>query len=62
LFQRCLAEGVIYVPGEFAFAPEPAPIPKNQMRLSFGVPEEPKLVEGARRLAAALTECLGSDD
>lgn len=59
LFQRCLKEGVIYVPGEFAFAPEPAPVPRNQMRLSFGVPEEPDLVEGARRLAAALSGSLG---
>jgi len=54
LFQRCLAEGVVYVPGEFTFAPEPAPVPKNHMRLSFGVPDEADLVEGARRLAAAM--------
>jgi 2-aminoadipate transaminase len=59
LFQRCLAEGVIYVPGEFAFAPEPDPVPKNQMRLSFGVPDEANLIEGARRLAAALKGRLG---
>lgn len=60
LFQRCLAEGVIYVPGEFAFAPEPGPVPKNHMRLSFGVPDEANLIEGARRLAAALKERLGN--
>lgn len=58
LFQRCLAEGVIYVPGEYAFAPEPAPVPRNHLRLTFGVPGEAELVEGARRLAAALRLCL----
>jgi 2-aminoadipate transaminase len=54
LFQRCLSEGVIYVPGEFAFAPEPTPPPKNHLRLSFGVPDEATLAEGARRLAEAV--------
>lgn len=57
-FQKCLAEGVIYVPGVHAFAPEPAPVPRNQLRLSFGVPEESQLVEGVRRLARALKGCL----
>lgn len=59
LFLKCLAKGVIYVPGEFALAPEPAPVPKNHLRLSFGVPEEAQLVEGAWRLAEALKESLG---
>ncbi|WP_337175913.1 PLP-dependent aminotransferase family protein [Paludisphaera sp.] len=54
LFRRCLDEGVIYVPGEFAFAPEPTPPPRNHMRLTFGVPDEAALAEGARRLAAAV--------
>ena len=58
LFSRCVREGVIYVPGEFAFAAEPAPRPKNHLRLTFGVPGEAELVEGARRLAAALSACL----
>ena len=57
LFPRCVREGVIYVPGEFAFAAEPAPRPKNHLRLTFGVPSEAELVEGARRLAAALSAC-----
>ena len=51
LFQRCLEEGVLYVPGEYAFAPEPGPVPRNHLRLTFGVPAEGELVEGARRLA-----------
>jgi len=58
LFPRCVREGVIYVPGEHAFAPEPAPPPRNHIRLTFGVPSEEELVEGARRLGAALSACL----
>ena len=58
LFRRCVQEGVIYVPGEFAFAAEPSARPKNQIRLTFGVPSEAELVEGARRLGAALSACL----
>ena len=37
-FQRCLEQGVLYVPGEYAFAPEPGPVPRNHLRLTFGVP------------------------
>jgi 2-aminoadipate transaminase len=60
LFPRCLQEGVLYVPGEYAFASEPGPVPRNHLRLTFGVPSEAELVEGARRLAAALRGCLGA--
>jgi 2-aminoadipate transaminase len=58
LFTQCVREGVLYVPGEHAFAPEPEPAPANHIRLTFGVPSEHELVEGARRLAAALSYCL----
>jgi 2-aminoadipate transaminase len=58
LFPRCLEERVLYVPGEYAFAAEPAPVPCNHLRLSFGVPSEAELAEGARRLARALHACL----
>ncbi|WP_165221369.1 PLP-dependent aminotransferase family protein [Aquisphaera insulae] len=57
-FANCLKQGVLYVPGEYAFAPEPGPAPRNHMRLSFGVPGEPELIEGARRLSAALETSL----
>jgi 2-aminoadipate transaminase len=60
LFPRCLQEGVLYVPGEYAFAAEPAPAPRNHLRLTFGVPSESELEEGARRLALALRGCLDS--
>ena len=46
------------MPGDHAFAPEPAPVPKNHIRLTFGVPGEAELIEGARRLGQALCACL----
>jgi 2-aminoadipate transaminase len=58
LFRRALEQGVIYVPGALAFAAAPVPPPRNHARLCFGVPGEADLVEGVRRLAAALAECL----
>jgi 2-aminoadipate transaminase len=58
LFSQCVREGVLYVPGDHAFAPEPERAPRNHIRLTFGVPGERELVEGARRLAAALSACL----
>jgi 2-aminoadipate transaminase len=58
LFSRCLAEGVVYVPGAYAFAAAPGEAPGNHARLCFGVPGEAELEEGTRRLAAALTGCL----
>ncbi len=58
LFSQCVREGVLYVPGDHAFAREPGTIPKNHLRLSFGVPTELELNEGVRRLAAALSVCL----
>ncbi len=58
LFSRSVNEGVLYVPGAYCFAEEPGPAPRNHARLCFGVPGEAELDEGARRLAAALAECL----
>ena len=59
-FQRCLSEGVVYVPGSYAFAAEPGLPPTNQARLCFGVPDEAALAEGIKRLAAALAGCLAA--
>jgi DNA-binding transcriptional MocR family regulator len=53
-----LKEGVLYVPGSYAYPDEPRPTPNNQARLTFGVTSEVGLAEGVRRLAAALVECL----
>lgn len=58
LFARCVDEGVIYVPGEFAFAGGPGGAPRNHARLCYGVASEADLFEGVRRLAAALAGCL----
>jgi 2-aminoadipate transaminase len=57
-FARCLEHGVLYVPGALCFADGPVPPPVNQARLTFGVADEAALVEGVRRLAAALSDCL----
>ncbi|HUV39214.1 MAG TPA: PLP-dependent aminotransferase family protein [Planctomycetota bacterium] len=55
LFRRALDRGVIYVPGEFCFAPcAGREIPTNCMRLSFGVGSLEKIAEGVRRLAEAV--------
>ena len=55
---RCLEQGVLYIPGSFAFPGEPGPVPTNYARICFGVPSEVELTEGVRRLSAALAECL----
>jgi 2-aminoadipate transaminase len=57
-FTRCLEHGVLYVPGSLCYANEPGPPPSNQARLTFGVASEPELIEGTRRLGAALASCL----
>ena len=57
-FQRALAEGVLYVPGSYAFAEGTGPAPRNHVRLCFGVPGEEDMIEGIRRLASALAGCL----
>jgi len=60
LFARAVESGVLYVPGEFAYADEPGPRPRHHLRLTFGLPTEAELVEGARRFGLALASCLGS--
>jgi len=59
LFQRCLAKGVLYVPGAYCYAPGPdGRVPTNAMRLSFGVQDADSIREGVRRLAEAVREAL----
>jgi 2-aminoadipate transaminase len=57
-FDRCLTEGVLYVPGAFAYPDEPSLPPTNRARLTYGVTGEAELAEGIRRMAAALADCL----
>ncbi|MHC4983800.1 MAG: aminotransferase-like domain-containing protein [Planctomycetota bacterium] len=55
LFDRCLKEGMMYVPGEYCYGPDPTrKKPTNEMRLSYGVAEPQKIREGIKRLARAL--------
>jgi len=56
--ERCVREGVLYVPGSYAFAAEPGPVPNNHARICFGVPGESALEQGIHRLAKALAGCL----
>jgi 2-aminoadipate transaminase len=54
LVQRALAEGVLYVPGEYSHVPdEQGHLPRNQARLSFGVSTPEQIDEGIRRLRRA---------
>jgi 2-aminoadipate transaminase len=57
LLQRAIQEGVLYVPGEFCYPPGMAGVPRNEMRLSFGLARLEELREGVRRLARALAAC-----
>ena len=60
LFKRCLDRGVLYVPGSFCYCQEEGfDVPRNHMRLSFGVPNVEENREGIRRLADAAGEELG---
>lgn len=54
LARKALAEGVIYVPGDFGYmADNPDEIPHNEVRLSFGVANTEQIREGIRRLRRA---------
>jgi 2-aminoadipate transaminase len=51
--------GVMYVPGELAYAGPRASRPRHQMRLSFGVQTPEGIDDGMRRLAGAVRDVLG---
>jgi len=58
-FKSAVDKGVLYVPGEFCYYPEPGrEKPHNWMRLSFGVETPENVREGIRRLADAIKETL----
>ena len=58
-FNKAVDKGMLYIPGEFCFCPEPdRDKPKNWMRLSFGVETPENVREGIRRLAEAVKETL----
>jgi len=59
LFRAALDRGVAYIPGELCFADCPGgDVPRNCLRLSFGVGTIEKIAEGVRRLAEAVKGCL----
>lgn len=60
LWQRCLDEGVMYVPGVYCYSPgEDGAAPTNEIRLSFGVASTEQITEGIRRLGVALGALAG---
>ncbi|MCH7728262.1 MAG: PLP-dependent aminotransferase family protein [Planctomycetes bacterium] len=59
LFDTAVAEGVLYVPGQFCFPSEGEPVRHNSMRLSFGVQSGEKIREGIQALARAVERVRG---
>lgn len=54
LFEQAIAEGVLYVPGEFCFPTEGVRPRSNTMRLSFGVQSCERIRQGMAALARAI--------
>jgi 2-aminoadipate transaminase len=59
LFNRAAEEGVLYVPGDFCYPREGRPVPKNMLRLSFGVPSCDDIRRGIQALARAVRQVSG---
>ncbi len=58
LCKRSIEQGVLYVPGEFCFPPDPnRGKPTNTIRLSFGLAKVDQIHEGIARLARAYRSC-----
>jgi 2-aminoadipate transaminase len=58
LFERAVARGMLYVPGEHCFAEQGAPRKRNCIRLSFGVPSVEAIQAGVAALGAAIGDVL----
>lgn len=55
LFGNAISRGVLFVPGPYCYPVDPAhTAPRNELRLSFGVPTVERIEQGIERLAAAL--------
>jgi 2-aminoadipate transaminase len=61
-FKACVERGVLYVPGEYCFQPDPATgsIPRNHLRLSFGQVAPDQIGAGIERLAGVVRHQLGA--
>jgi len=61
LFGAAVDEGVLYVPGEFCYGPDPRrTAERNHMRLTFGTVGEAAIREGVARLARAIRRVAGA--
>lgn len=60
LFDVAVKRGVLYVPGEFCFPCEGAPVEKNTIRLSFGVQSCERIRQGVESLAQAVHDVIDS--
>jgi 2-aminoadipate transaminase len=57
LFKRAVELGMLYVPGDYCYPADPTrTVPKNQIRLSFGVPTEQQNRDGVKLLAQAIKD------
>jgi 2-aminoadipate transaminase len=56
LFDRAVAAGMLYVPGEFSCAEEGVAPQRNTIRLSFGVQTPDRIDQGIAALAQAIAE------
>jgi 2-aminoadipate transaminase len=54
LIEHALAEGVLYVPGEYCYPGEGEPARKDRIRLSFGVQSAEQIARGIEALATAI--------
>ena len=60
LFQKALANNILYVPGDLCYAEDPTRRkPNHEMRLSFGGATEANVSKGIARLGKVLRDCLG---
>ena len=57
LFDRAVAEGVLYVPGKYCYPAEGCPRPDNRLRLSFGCQSCEGLRRGVEALATGHSWC-----
>ncbi len=64
LFAECLKNNLLYVPGEYCYAPDSTLGTKqglNEMRLSYGTASKDEIAEGIKRLAIASRKILNSN-
>jgi 2-aminoadipate transaminase len=58
LFDRAVAEGVLYVPGQYCYPKHGGPQRKNMLRLSVGIPSRDAIVRGIEALRRAIRQVL----